>query len=112
MRGRLGAAAHAELREHAPDVVLGGLRRNHEPVHDLGVRQPRGDQAQDLALARRELVALAPGRRATRDTELAQQGGSPVGVGAGAELLEGVARNPRCRGREGRATCRLDAREG
>ena len=53
VRGRLGAGAHAELAEHPADVVLGGLRRDHQPVGDLGVREPGGDQRQDLALARR-----------------------------------------------------------
>ena len=111
VRGRLGAAAHAELREHASDVVLGGLRRDHEPVGDLGVRQPRRDQAQDLALARGELVALAAGRGAARDAELAQQRRRRGRRRARRRAPRRSRRRARRGEREWRAAGRLDSRE-
>ena len=103
------AAASARLRtpsfaEHAADVVLGGLRRDHEPLGDLGVRQARGDQPQHLPLARGELVALAARRGAAGGAELAQQRGGRGRRRAGAEALERVAR--RARGGRARAASR------
>ena len=111
VRGRLGAAAHAELGEHAADVVLGGLGRDHQPLGDLGVRQAGGDEAEHLALARRQLVALAAGRAAPARAEAAQQRGRLVGVAARAEALEGVARRARAGERQRRARAGLHARE-
>ena len=112
VRGRLGAAAHAELGEHAADVVLGGLRRDHEPLGDLGVREPGGDQrraprarARSARRARRA-SAVRPATPSSR-SRAAARSASP----ARAEPLERVARGAGAGERERRAGRRLRARE-
>ena len=84
MRGRLGAAAHPELAEHAADVVLGRLRRDDQAFGDLAVRQAGDDQVEHLALAHGELVALAAAGTAPAGPELAQERGGLVRVAPGA----------------------------
>ena len=53
---RRGAASRrrrrAELRQHGRDVVLRRPRRDDQPVGDLGVREPLGEQREHLELAR------------------------------------------------------------
>src|SRR5436309_2823991 len=53
---RLHAVADAELLEDARDVRLGGRLADHEPLADLGVGQPAGEQVEDLALAWGQVV--------------------------------------------------------
>src|SRR4051794_14492514 len=64
----LGAAAHADLRQQAGDVVLHRLFREAQPVADLPVREAFGDEIQDPVLLigeRREpRVLLGPGAQA------------------------------------------------
>src|SRR3954454_8431768 len=71
--GELGAPAQAGLLADAREVVLHRARRDVQLLADLVVRQPVGDEAQDLELALRQQRthrrALAPGAAG----ELAQQ---------------------------------------
>src|SRR5947209_14424552 len=53
-RDGAGARVDAQLAGDARDVRLDRARRDDEPLRDLAVRQPRGEQFQDLALARRQ----------------------------------------------------------
>src|SRR5205807_9497708 len=53
---RLRAVLHAQLREEMLHMELDGVVREAEPLRDLGVGEPRGDQAPDLALARRQVA--------------------------------------------------------
>ena len=46
----LGAALHSELREQVRDVVLDGLLGEEHALADLAVREPLGDEIEDLAL--------------------------------------------------------------
>ena len=56
---RLGAVAGADLGEHVVDVGLDRRLADDERRRDLAVRQPGGDQREDLGLARGELVGQA-----------------------------------------------------
>src|SRR4029453_9878326 len=49
---RCGASADAELGVHVLEVLTNRARRKPEPAGDLGVRLPKGHQAQHLAFAR------------------------------------------------------------
>src|SRR2546430_3820134 len=51
---RLGAVLHAELREEMLHVELHRVVGQAEPLGDLRVGEPAGDQRPDLALARSE----------------------------------------------------------
>src|SRR2546422_1492795 len=51
---RLGAVLHAELREEMLHVELHRVVGQAEPLGDLRVGEPAGDQRPDLALARRD----------------------------------------------------------
>ncbi len=53
----LDAVPGSELAEDPGDVGLGGQRAELQPVGDLLVGQPRGDELKDLQLARSQLVA-------------------------------------------------------
>ena len=61
---QLGAVAQAELGEDAAHMRLRGGGLTHEPVRDLCVRQPRGDEQEHLGLAlgqrRQEVVRGRP----------------------------------------------------
>ena len=62
---RLDAVAEVELLEDVRDVRLHGRLADEELLPDLGVGEAVGDQAQDLELARGQLVerlAAASGR--------------------------------------------------
>ena len=48
--------ADAELGEDARDVLLDGVRGDHQRLGDAAVRAPLGHQLEHLALARRELL--------------------------------------------------------
>ena len=55
---RLAAARarrEVELAQDVRDVAVDGVLADHQPLGDLPVRQPFGEQRQHLALARREL---------------------------------------------------------
>ena len=110
-RGRLGAAARAELGEHASDVVLGRLGRDHEPLGDRGVREARGDQAGGPRARGGQLVALAADRAAAGHAQVAQHGRGAVGLAASTQRLEGRERRPRRADGERRAAGGLDARQ-
>ena len=73
---RLHAVAQAELLEDVRDVRLDRRLADEELLPDLCVRQARGDEAEDLVLARGELAELL-GRRGARDArELARSRGA------------------------------------
>src|SRR6266511_6196346 len=48
LRGRLAARANAELAEDRRDVVVDRPLRENEPLGDLGVAQPFGDESEHL----------------------------------------------------------------
>src|SRR6184192_4114802 len=56
---RLGAVLHAELREEMLHVELHSVVGQAEPLGDLRVGEPAGDQRPDLALARSEVARRA-----------------------------------------------------
>src|SRR3954447_6037523 len=58
----LVAAGELELAQDRAHVGLDGLDADAEAVADLLVHVPAGEMAQDLELARRQLVDLAVGR--------------------------------------------------
>ena len=95
--GRVGrglrTARHVELAQDPAHVMLGGLRRDHQALGDLRVRQALAEQREDLELARGELL-VQPRPAAAGGAELAQQRRGGVGVGAGAEPFEGLQRAP------------------
>src|SRR6266700_7390386 len=66
LEGRFGAVLHAELREQVLHEEFDGVVRKPEPLRDLGVGEPAGDQRPNLALARRQ-VARRPAPRAALD---------------------------------------------
>ena len=111
VRSRLGAAAHAELREHPADVVLGGLRRDHQPLGDLRVRQPRRDEAEHLALTCGQLVASPRTARAARGAELPQQRGRASASGLAPSARRRRVPRVRTASASGEPTLRLSARE-
>src|SRR4051812_13498946 len=59
-RDRLAAAADAELRQDVVDVLLDGWQLDRELEPDLLVRQACLEEAQDLLLARRQLIDGRP----------------------------------------------------
>src|SRR2546427_608918 len=61
---RLGAVLHAELREEMLHVELHRVVGQAEPLGDLRVGEPAGDQRPDLALARSEVARPSIQRRA------------------------------------------------
>ena len=90
-RGRLAARPHAELAQDRRDVVVDRPRREHEPLGDLGVALPVGDQREHLDLARgqRRRVRARRGRgpRGTA-TPRARSAWRRLRRRAGAEALE------------------------
>ncbi len=54
--GDLGAGGQAELGEDVGHVDGGRLRRDEQPLGELAVGQPEGEQRGDLALTRRQLA--------------------------------------------------------
>src|SRR5262245_17206028 len=74
---KLGARAHAELREHLAQVVLDGARAEEQPAGDVAVRRALGGEARDLQLLRCEVVDRAG---------VALAGG----LAGGAQLLRGA----------------------
>ena len=72
---RGGAAGRdADLRVDVLHVVVGGLRRDHEPVGDLAGGQPEGEQPEHLGLAGGQ-----PGReRGPGGTTVAGRGQHPL----------------------------------
>ena len=58
---RFRSRGRSQLREERRHMMVDGLRRNEEPLRNIGVRQARGDQVQDLDLARRETRRMLPG---------------------------------------------------
>src|SRR3954453_18358598 len=77
--GELGAAAQARLLADARQVVLHRARRDVQLLADLVVRQPVGDEAQDLELARRQQRAHRGALAAGAAGELAQQVAGELG---------------------------------
>src|SRR5256886_11495034 len=74
---RLGAVLHAELREEMLHVEFHRVVGQAEPLGDLGVGEPAGDQRPDLALARSEVArrarpALDPAACGLRKHQLAR----------------------------------------
>src|SRR5439155_18644752 len=72
---RLGAVLHAELREEMLHVELHRVVGQAEPLGDLRVGEPAGDERPDLALARREVArccrpAFDPATRGLGEHEL------------------------------------------
>lgn len=60
----VGSAARLKLRKQMPHVRLDGLLGEEEPLSDLAVDEPVGDELQNLDLARRGLLLeLAEGGR-------------------------------------------------
>jgi hypothetical protein len=51
------ARGDADLREHLPQVVRGGVLADEEPLADLGVRQPLTGEARDLSFLSGQFVA-------------------------------------------------------
>ena len=78
----LGASAYGELREHGGHVVAHGLRRHHQPIGDLGVREPQRDETGDLPLPLGQATRVRSSRRSrpARDgaAELAKSKGDLV----------------------------------
>ena len=96
-RRRLAPAAHAELGQDAPDVVLGRLRRDEQARRDLGVRQTEAaptpaPPAREHSAPTRLVGSLRPSAR--RVAEPAQQGRGPVAVCIRTEPLEAGQRCP------------------
>src|SRR5215208_7881391 len=60
----IAAVADAELREDRGDVMIGGLRRDEEPLGQLGVREPFPEEGEDLELPCRQARGVRPRRRA------------------------------------------------
>ena len=56
--GKLGPAGKSEPSQDLLDVVGHGARGQHEPLGDLRVGQPTGDERSDLPLARRQGAKL------------------------------------------------------
>src|SRR3954470_24437437 len=69
----LGAPAKAGLLAHAREVVLHRARRDVQLLADLVVRQPVGDEAQNLELARRQQRTHRRALATRGAGELAQQ---------------------------------------
>src|SRR3954466_3816656 len=84
---RLGARAHVELGEDPRDVDAGGLLGHEERGADLAVGPARGDEREDLALARRQpervlvvldaLLGAAQARAGDEPLDLAGQPARP-----------------------------------
>src|SRR4051794_13738257 len=96
--GGLGARVHVELAEDVGEVGRDRLLSDEQPLGDLAVGQPLGEEAQDLGLARgqagrvldagrrgrrRELEPGAPGERLDRLAQRAraERGGGGVRLG-------------------------------
>src|SRR5215213_7278118 len=73
---RFGTGGDADLGEDVPDVVLHGPLAEEQLVGDLLVRQPLGEEPQDLTFSLRE-PAGRPGSRngSGADPQPAQHGG-------------------------------------
>src|SRR5215211_7204902 len=82
----LRAVAQVELHQHAADVRLDRLLADHQPLGELAVGQPFGDEAQDLSLARGQLTQPIGARCQPRAQarELADQ---PPGDGGSQQRL-------------------------
>jgi predicted ATPase/class 3 adenylate cyclase len=65
-RGRRGARARAELAEDVAHMTVDGVLAHREPAGDLGIRQPLGDEPDNLQLAAAEDVAGRDWRGAQR----------------------------------------------
>jgi hypothetical protein len=46
--GRLAPIGGAQLAQDVADVVLGGLGADEQPLGDLGIGQPLGEEAEDF----------------------------------------------------------------
>src|SRR4029453_2118530 len=57
---RCGASADAELGVHVLEVLTNRARGKPEPAGDLGVRPPKGHEAQHLAFARSQHDLFLP----------------------------------------------------
>src|SRR5206468_4379695 len=60
---RLNARANAQLAEDGCDVVVDRPFGEHEPLGDLGIPQPFGDESEHLLLARRQTARISRSRR-------------------------------------------------
>lgn len=93
----LATCSYIELAQDRGDVVIDRLRAHDQPVGDLGVAQPRGEQGQDLQLAAGQSggVRAGAGARSARDspfTQLTQAAGDDGLCRSGAEVPEFVER--------------------
>ena len=59
----VGSAARLKLRQQMADVRLDGLLREEEPLADLAVHEPVGDELENLDLARGRILSELPRRR-------------------------------------------------
>jgi hypothetical protein len=84
----VGSAARLKLRQQMADVRLDGLLGEEQPLTDLAVDQPVGDELEHLDLAgRRLLLQLTESRRwSERD-----HGARALGVPASGSRLEPAA---------------------
>src|SRR3954447_15710448 len=110
--GGLTAAAHLELGQDRGYVVVGGLRRDEQPLGQLRVRQPLAEEGEHLKLpggqargigARR----LPPATGHVGDAAGAQVPTEPRGDDVGAQAVEDLER-----GERGRIVARVDQRDG
>ena len=92
-----GARRQPQLGPHVRHVAVHGVLAEHEPLGDLGVAEPLGDEPQDLQLARRELAQRAPlGRRDARRLAGAERGERrPAGLLLGGRRLVAAERGER-----------------
>ena len=52
----VGSAARLKLRQQVADVRLDGLLREEEPLADLTIHEPVGDELENLDLAGRRIL--------------------------------------------------------
>ena len=90
----LDAVAQVELLEDVGDVGLDRRVADEQPLGDLGVREALGDQAEDLELARGQLVDRLRRRRARAARELVDHA---LGDGGGEQRVAGGDRAQRRR---------------
>src|SRR6266545_7238174 len=64
LRGRLATRANAELPEDRCDMVVDRPLGEHEPLGDLGVAEPLGDESEHLELTRSQPGGILLRRRA------------------------------------------------
>ena len=74
----VGSASCLKLRQQVADVRLDGLLREEEPLADLAVHEPVGDELENLDLAGGRILSdLARGRRSERDDRTAARRAAP-----------------------------------